>query len=135
MIVDGRTIAEEILARTKERANKLLHPPKVVAIVGAETPATLAYMRVKARAAENAGCVFESRPLGADVADADAVIVQLPLPVEIDQKTVLDSIPVEKDADVLGSAARETFARGDPAGARPPGVADTPRTFDSTPRH
>ena len=59
MIVDGRTIAEEILARTKERANKLLHPPKVVAIVGAETPATLSYMRVKARAAEKAGCVFE----------------------------------------------------------------------------
>ena len=129
MIVDGRTIAEEILARTKERANKLLHPPKVVAIVGAETPATLAYMRVKARAAENAGCVFESRPLGADVADADAVIVQLPLPVEIDQKTLLDSIPVEKDADVLGSAARETFARGDPAALLPPAVATIAEIF------
>ena len=115
MIVDGRALAAEILARTKARAARLPHPPKVVAMVANETLATQSYLKIKTARAADAGCVFEMRPLGADYADADAVIVQLPLPIDVDAKTVLDAIPLEKDADMLSSAARPAFeaAKGD----------------------
>ncbi len=113
MIVDGRALAGEILARTKVRAVLLPRPPKVVAIVANETPATQSYLRIKTARAADAGCLFETRPLGTEYADADAVIVQLPLPAGIDAKNVLDAIPLEKDADVLSSAARALFENGD----------------------
>ena len=41
--------------------------------------------------------------------EADAVIVQLPLPVGVDTKSVCDAIPISKDTDVLSSAARAQF--------------------------
>lgn len=107
MIVDGRQIATEILARARARAATLTHPPKVVAMVGTDTPATRSYLAIKTRRAYDAGCVFEVRSLGANTDDADAVIVQLPLSGGMNTKAILDAIPLEKDADVLSTAARE----------------------------
>lgn len=122
MIVDGRALAREVLARAKARAQMLARQPLVVALVASDTPATRSYLAMKAKRAEDAGCMFETRALGATFADADAVIVQLPVPVGIHQKEVCDAIPVEKDADVLGSAAREKFERGEMDALLPPVV-------------
>jgi len=107
MIVDGKQIATEILARTKTRAMALPHPPRVVAIVASDTPATRSYLAIKTKRALDAGCVLEVRPLGSNADDADAIIVQLPLAEEQDTKAILNAIPLEKDADVLSMAARE----------------------------
>ena len=109
MIVDGKAIAAGVLARAKARAEKLPRMPLVVALVGADTPATKSYLKIKERAAGQAGCAFQTRPLGADVSDADAVIVQLPVPEGTNRAAVLDAIPLQKDADVLSRAAREQF--------------------------
>mgnify|MGYP001584455448 CR=1 FL=1 len=109
MIIDGRALAKEILARAKTRAQKLPRPPLVVALTASDTPATRSYLAIKQKRAEDAGCIFETRTLGAKFDDADAVIVQLPVPVGVNQKEVCDAIPVEKDADVLSSAARAQF--------------------------
>lgn len=109
MSIDGRSIAAEILARARTRAEKLVRRPKVVALVGVETPATKSYLRIKAARAADAGCTFETRPYPSDFSDADAVIIQLPLPVGIDATAALDSIPLGKDADVLSSASRALF--------------------------
>ena len=137
MIIDGRQIARDILARTKTRAERLPHPPRVVAIVGDETPATISYLRIKGARAADAGCVFERRPLGASFADADAVIMQLPLPEGVNQKEACDSIPLLKDADVLSSIAREKFERGDADALLPPvvgAVAEIFKTYAIEPR-
>jgi len=107
MIIDGKKIAEQILARTKVRALTLAHPPHVVALVGEETPATKSYLAIKGKRAADAGCLFETRPFPSDFSDADAVIIQLPLPLGIDTKKVCDDIPLEKDADALSTRARE----------------------------
>lgn len=105
MIIDGKALAREVLARAKARAALLSHPPKVVALMGVDTPATRSYLAIKKMRALDAGCTFETRPLGADYTDVDAVIIQLPLPAGVD-KEVLDTIPLEKDADVLSAVAR-----------------------------
>lgn len=109
MIIDGRAMAREVLARAKARAQRLPHPPRVVAIVAGETPATLSYLKIKGLRAADAGCVFETRPLSAPFFDADAIIVQLPLPDGVNQKEICDAIPLSKDADILSSAARALF--------------------------
>ena len=109
MIIDAKAIAAAVLARAKARAEKLPRMPRVVALAGADTPATRSYLKIKERAAGFAGCAFETRPLGADTSDADAVIVQLPVPEGVSRDAVLDAIPLTKDADVLSHAAREQF--------------------------
>lgn len=45
--------------------------------------------------------------------DFDGVVVQLPLPEHIDREKVLDSVPVDKDIDVLGSKKYKNFLSGD----------------------
>src|SRR3989344_2574010 len=109
MIINGRALAREMLARTKAHADKLPRRPKVVALVASDTPATRAYLAMKGKRAIEAGCIFETRALGATYGDADALIVQLPVPMGINQKEVCDTIPVEKDADVLSSGARNIY--------------------------
>ena len=129
MIIDGRTLAKEILARAKTRAEKLIRPPFVVALTASDTPATRSYLAIKTKKAEEAGCVFETRALGAKFDDADAVIVQLPVPVGINQKEICDTIPVSKDADVLSSSAREKFEKGDSDALLPPVVGVVREVF------
>lgn len=129
VIIDGRKMAAEILARAKARAEKLLRPPHVVAIVGSETPATRSYLKIKAARAKDAGCTFETRPLGAVFIDADTVIIQLPLPDGVHQKKICDSVPAGKDADVLSSAARAQFEKGDADALLPPVVGAVREIF------
>jgi methylenetetrahydrofolate dehydrogenase (NADP+)/methenyltetrahydrofolate cyclohydrolase len=132
MMVDGRKIAGEILARAKARARKLSRPPKVVAIVGSETPATVSYLKIKAARAVEAGCVFETRPLGSSYEDVEAVIIQLPLPEGVNQKEFCDAIPVSRDADVLSSVARGKFETGDADALLPPVVGAIAEIFKQT---
>lgn len=118
MIVDGNALAREVLARTKARAAALPRAPRVLALVASETPATKSYLSIKATRAADAGCVLEIKYIKSSIRpydiiymskDVDAVIVQLPLPSDMDTKTILNSIPIEKDADVLSSASRSKF--------------------------
>lgn len=129
MIVDGRALAKEMLARVKARAGALAKVPRVIALVTSETPATKSYLSIKEKRAIDAGCVLDLVRLPEDASTAalcaavraaaqsspgspdaaEAIIVQLPLPVTVDTKEVCDAIPLAKDADVLSSAARAAF--------------------------
>lgn len=131
MIVNGKAIATDILARAKARALSLPHPLRVVAIVANETPATRSYLKIKERYAQDAGCAFEVQSFPEDVstaalcaavarAGADAIIVQLPLPHSINAREVCDAIPLVKDADVLSGAARIAFEADEPESLVPP---------------
>ncbi|MFH1178438.1 MAG: bifunctional 5,10-methylenetetrahydrofolate dehydrogenase/5,10-methenyltetrahydrofolate cyclohydrolase [bacterium] len=121
MIIDGRALAKEVLARTKERAKKLQHRPKVSVFISPdETQVTHSYLKIKEKSALEAGCDFEITRNSNFFHDADAAIIQLPLPPKL--KNMLDLIPIEKDADVLSKAAREKFERGDKDALLPPVV-------------
>ncbi|MCX6787546.1 MAG: bifunctional 5,10-methylenetetrahydrofolate dehydrogenase/5,10-methenyltetrahydrofolate cyclohydrolase [Candidatus Kaiserbacteria bacterium] len=140
MIVDGRVLANEVLARAKARARELSRVPRVLGIVANTTPATQSYLRIKEKRATDAGCVFEVQRFLEDTnadllcraiaaTNADTVIVQLPLPSGIDTKKVCDAIPLEKDADVLSSVARTKFEHGDADALLPPVVAAVREIF------
>ncbi|HUY05592.1 MAG TPA: bifunctional 5,10-methylenetetrahydrofolate dehydrogenase/5,10-methenyltetrahydrofolate cyclohydrolase [Candidatus Paceibacterota bacterium] len=136
MIVDGRALAGEVLARTKERAERLPHPPRVIAYVAQEpTLATRSYLNFKKKSAEAAGCFFEETSSVSFFAGADAAIVQLP--VSSSAMAMLDTLPIRKDADVLSSAARAKFARGDADALLPPvvdAIAEIFRTYAVDPK-
>ncbi|KND47966.1 MAG: methylenetetrahydrofolate dehydrogenase (NADP+) / methenyltetrahydrofolate cyclohydrolase [Parcubacteria bacterium C7867-004] len=128
MIVDGRAITSEILARV--RGKKTL---TVRAVSVSPSPATESYLAIKASRAEDAGMELEvlqlldsatTEEVIAAVREpgADAIIVQLPLPDGIDTQAVLDSIPLEKDADVLSRAAYARFENGEDGALLPPVV-------------
>lgn len=122
MIIDGKAVAVELLARVRARVEVLGEAPLIVALSDHSTPATESYLRIKAARAAEAGCRLEVRPLGADTQDADAVVVQLPVSDEVEGRTLCDAIAFEKDADVLSCAARARFEAGEPGALLPPVV-------------
>ncbi len=117
MIVEGRKIAEEILALVHAEVANLGTVPVVRAVTLAPSPATKSYLRIKELQAKKAGMKLEVIELQEDVGTdevvhtvksdgADAVLVQLPLPASIDTKEVLNAISPDLDADVLSDEAR-----------------------------
>ena len=140
MIIDGRALANDVLARAKARADALGKAPRVAAVVTSETPATRSYLSIKAKRAVDAGCVLdvvrfpESTPteilsVMLESLVADAALGQLPLAPSVNTKAVCDAIPVSKDADVLSDAARKKFERNDADALLPPVVGAVREIF------
>lgn len=134
MILDGKALASDILARTKARVAALERTPRILALVSEETAATTSYLAIKAKRAHDAGCeLIVERAFGqttealiatlrAHHDDVDAIIVQLPLGSGVDTHAVCDAIPLEQDADVLSARAREKSTEGDIEALLPPVV-------------
>ncbi len=135
MIVNGRTIASEILEATKRECMSLGRTVRVRALVADFSAATDSYLKIKKRQAKKAGIEMEIIPFqqGATTQDmivaitdsnaVDALIVQLPLPASIDRTAVLDSIPLSQDADVLSTYAHHLFEQGNELSLLPPVLA------------
>lgn len=131
MLIDGRRIASDVLADVREDLPRAL---TVRAVVVSPTPATESYLSIKDARAEEAGMHLEVVRLpeaasedevieAVTRAGCDAVLVQLPLPERLDSARILDSIPLERDADVLSRAAYERFREGDLEALQPPVVS------------
>jgi methylenetetrahydrofolate dehydrogenase (NADP+)/methenyltetrahydrofolate cyclohydrolase len=116
--IDGKVIAAELSAKLSRETAELLQrtgikPGLSVVIVG-EDPASQVYVRNKKRTAEACGfkSVQHSLPASTDQAslldlidrlnadeDVHGILVQLPLPGHIDEKTVTQRIDPRKDVD------------------------------------
>lgn len=143
MIIDGRALAKEILARARARAQILPHPPRVLVIVASDTPATKSYLAIKKARAADAGCILDELHFDPHTAmteelrtailttDADAVVVQLPLAERMDTRIVCDAIPLEKDADVLSTVARMKFEADEYDALIPPVALAVAKILDS----
>ena len=116
-LIDGRAIAKKVRAEVAERAKKLiaqgLRPGLAVVMVG-DDPASAVYTSAKAKAAEEAGMYSLNLRLPADTTQADllsrvdelnsdvkihGILVQMPLPKQIDPDTVIRRIDPAKDVD------------------------------------
>lgn len=95
MIIDGRHIAEEILAGLGDT----LRGKKLGIVVAPGNPATESYVARKAKVAERLGVEVVRGRLEDIAAMCDGVLVQLPHP---DADTLIPSIPGHKDVDALG---------------------------------
>ena len=116
-LIDGRAIAKKVRADVAERAKRLaaqgIKPGLAVVLVG-DDPASAVYTSAKAKAAEEAGMYSLNLRLPADTSQADllkrvdalnsdpkihGILVQMPLPKQIDPDTVLRRIDPAKDVD------------------------------------
>jgi len=116
--IDGKAFAESLRARvgaevTRLKADHDVTPGLAVVLVG-EDPASAVYVRNKAAQTEEAGMHSIKHQLAIDTPEADllalietlnndpavhGILVQLPLPDQIDDQKVLAAINVEKDVD------------------------------------
>lgn len=117
-ILDGKVIADELRAKVATEAlkisAKLGRKPGLAAVLVGEDPASQAYVKSKQKATNEAGMVsFEHRlpestsekdllaliaKLNADNS-VDGILVQLPLPKQIDTARVIEAVDPAKDVD------------------------------------
>ena len=141
IIIDGRAVAKairaEIAVSVASMAAEGLATPHLGVVLCGDDPASATYVRNKGRAAERAGIRFTLLTPGADSStadilalcarlsddpDVDGMLVQLPLPRQIDAGAVLEAVPAAKDADGFHPLNLGRLA----AGAAPPVLPGTP---------
>lgn len=124
---------EELLPQIQQLKKKGITPGLAVVLVG-ENPASQVYVRMKGKACEDAGMYSETIRLPAtttedellavvDRLNADprihGMLVQLPLPKQINASRVLHRILPAKDVDGFHPENVGKVALGDPSGFRP----------------
>jgi methylenetetrahydrofolate dehydrogenase (NADP+)/methenyltetrahydrofolate cyclohydrolase len=143
-ILDGKAVAAQVRAEVAGRVEALsAHGvvPGLAAVLVGDDPASKIFVGAKQRACEEAGIAFRRIELGADVSEADVldqvqrlnhdpavsgIIVQLPLPAQVSDFTVQQTIEPGKDVDGLGASNLGRAARGRPAllPATPGGIVE-----------
>jgi methylenetetrahydrofolate dehydrogenase (NADP+)/methenyltetrahydrofolate cyclohydrolase len=117
-ILDGKVIADELRARVAAEAAeisaKLGRKPGLAAVLVGEDPASQAYVKSKQKATNEAGMVSFEHRLPADTSEndllaliaklnadnaVDGILVQLPLPKQIDTSRVIEAVDPAKDVD------------------------------------
>ncbi len=117
-ILDGNAIAAEIRGSIKatvaERTAAGRRPPGLAVVLVGENPASQLYVRHKRNDCAQVGFYSELHELPADLSQAgllalidrlnespeiDGILVQLPLPSQIDEETVIERIAPTKDVD------------------------------------
>jgi methylenetetrahydrofolate dehydrogenase (NADP+)/methenyltetrahydrofolate cyclohydrolase len=117
-IIDGKTIGADLRGKVKDAVHRLqrdrgIVPGLAVVLVG-ENPASEVYVRTKSKAVIEAGMKPFDQKLPASTSEADllaliarlnsdkgvnGILVQLPLPKQIDSQKVIAAIDPEKDVD------------------------------------
>ena len=116
-LIDGVAVSKTLRAQWKLRVDALrargVRPGLAVILVG-DNPASQVYVRNKVKACADIGMYSEMHTFRSDVPEAavlekiaalnrdpgiHGILVQLPLPPQIDNTRVLEAIAVEKDAD------------------------------------
>jgi methylenetetrahydrofolate dehydrogenase (NADP+)/methenyltetrahydrofolate cyclohydrolase len=122
--ISGHEIAQKIIDRLKSEPK----PKKILAtILVGENPNSITFLKQKEKTAKELGVDFRIYRLSQDLKNDDlrrevsrianqkpvgGVIIQLPLPENINSHYVLNAIPREKDVDVLGERALGAFYAG-----------------------
>jgi len=136
-LIDGNAIGATMRAELGSEITKLkkagVTPGLAVVLVG-DNPASQVYVRMKGKACDEAGLYHETIKLPKDTSEADlmallerlnadskihGILVQLPLPKQIDTNRALHRIDPRKDVDGFHPENVGKVVVGDPTGFRP----------------
>ena len=141
-ILDGKALAEEIRGEVATGVSEMQQKhgvtPGLAAVLVGDDPASAIYVRNKRRACEEVGMVSDTFLMPADSTNEQVlarvqalnkdprfhgILVQLPMPPQIDERLIIESLDPTKDVDGLhpfnvGKLAqgRADFVPGTPAG-------------------
>jgi len=132
-LIDGRMIAADLRGKVSDAVHRLrrdrgIVPGLAVILVG-ENPASEVYVRSKSKAVAEAGMKAFDRKLPASASEAEllaeikkfngdpavhGILVQLPLPSQIDTYKIIGAIDATKDVDGFHPVSAGGLARGLP---------------------
>src|SRR3954469_3549805 len=117
-LIDGKGFAaglrERVASRAAEFKSRTGRAPGLAVVLVGEHPPSAAYVRSKAKATREAGMESFEHKLPADISQdelialveelnadpaVDGILVQLPLPAQINEQVVLTRISPDKDVD------------------------------------
>jgi methylenetetrahydrofolate dehydrogenase (NADP+)/methenyltetrahydrofolate cyclohydrolase len=121
VIMDGRALSKKIFNSLAEEISRSKKKLRLAAVLVGRDPASLVFLKYKEKACQKVGADFklysfpesisqdelaeEIKSISAD-SNNSGVIIQLPLPKNIEAQKILDVVPVGKDVDALASGAK-----------------------------
>ena len=140
-ILDGAVVRNEILARLKPRIQKLQRPPGLAVILVGNNPASEIYVRGKIKACAELGIYSEKLTPSENISteellaiiddlnhrsDIDGILVQMPLPEQIDSRRILEAVAADKDPDGFHpiNVGRLVAGREAPRACTPAGIIE-----------
>jgi len=127
MNIDGKKIANEIMAELKEKVSALPFIPKLIDVAVGDDPVTESYVKIKAKRASEIGIQYQTKKFDGNISQEKiesevallnqtknlcGLIIQLPLPKHLDQQKILDTIDPRFDVDVITSLGLGKFFTG-----------------------
>lgn len=134
LILDGKALRDKGIERLKNVIEKGRQKPTLAIVQIGDLAESNAYIEQKRKFAEKIGAGFVHKKFPNDVGEADlikeieklnldknisGVIVQLPIPENLNKQKIIDAILPEKDTDGLTSANKEMFERGEKGAVLP----------------
>jgi methylenetetrahydrofolate dehydrogenase (NADP+) / methenyltetrahydrofolate cyclohydrolase len=144
-ILDGRAVAESIYADIEARVRARVAAggttPRLAAVLVGDDPASATYVRMKQRNLERVGMASSDHRLPATATtdevvalvgglnaneDTSAILVQMPMPPQVDAEAVIEAISPVKDVDGLHPFNAGRLALGEPIvkPCTPAGIVD-----------
>lgn len=136
-LLDGRALAASLRHELKAKVAALNHTPRLGVVLVGNDPASHLYVSLKEQAAAEVGIAVEKVLLletanTSEVvqqvtafnerADVHSILIQLPLPPQVDEAVVITTLDPTKDADGFHPDNLARFLAGQPATT--PGVAE-----------
>lgn len=131
MILDGKTLAKENEEKLKHEVELLKEKygkgPTLATILVGDNPASITYVRMKENACKRVGIdslhvelpeTIEEEELVSKISElnmnpnVDGILLQHPIPKNIDESRCFDSIGVNKDVDGVNTASFGAFSHG-----------------------
>ena len=145
--MDGKALAERVRAELKTELEGLARPVGLATVLVGEDPASAVYIKRKQEACREVGIEPFDHHLEADISEDElielvrglngdervtGILVQLPLPEQIDEGKVIRSIDPIKDVDGFHPRSAGYLLQGSPTfvAATPAGIMEVLREYD-----
>ena len=144
LLIDGKELAAKVKAQVARQVEEMTDRPGLAVIIVGDNPASRVYVNGKKRDCGECGIYSEEYALPEQTtqhelleligelngrSDIDGILVQLPLPAQLDEKQVLLAISPEKDVDGFHPMNVGRLMTGEP-GFRPCTPAGVMRMLD-----
>jgi methylenetetrahydrofolate dehydrogenase (NADP+)/methenyltetrahydrofolate cyclohydrolase len=132
-VIDGKAVGQSVRERVRGEVEGLSadlgRPPGLATVLVGDDPASAIYVRRKREACEEVGIrSFHHEPDGSipqeellelvtelnENDEVDGILVQLPLPDQIDSAVIINELDPDKDVDGLTPISAGRLARGEP---------------------